>query len=88
MFGQGQEKQRAHTPSLTSTWGEDVTAKHGQKTQGNDNVATHHSRGVRDLMVKEQRDNTCVCVELGMGAGNCESPVISVAAIVGSRHQA
>lgn len=30
-----------HTHTDTSTWGEDVTVKHGQKTQGNDDTATH-----------------------------------------------
>lgn len=43
----------------TATRGERVTAKQGQETQGNDTVETRYSEGVRDLMVREQRDDTC-----------------------------
>lgn len=59
----------------TATRGERVTAKQGQETQGNDTVETRCSGGVRDLMVREQRDDTC---EKG------ERELISVAATVGS----
>lgn len=56
MAGQGQEKQ-IHTDTLTHPHGvEGATAKQGQKTLGNANVATHDSGGVRDQIGTGQKD--------------------------------
>lgn len=56
MAGQGRDKQ-IHTDTSTHPHGvEGGTAKQGQKTLGNANVATHDSGGVRDQIGTGQKD--------------------------------
>lgn len=65
--GQGRQKQ-IHTNTSTHPHGvEGGTAKQGQKTLGNANVATHDSGGVRDQIGMGQKDICCCCRRKHLG---------------------